>query len=115
MIAVLVKVTLVCILALVAVRALKRAPSAVRHLLCVVAIQAVAVMPVLLIIPRSVEVLRLPLQFVVNSGTRLAPQTSWPVSSTLAWLWALGTLGGLARIALQANGRETQFFPALQE
>lgn len=99
MIAVLVKVTLLWALALVVVWSLRRGSAAMRHLICAAAMLAAAVMPLVLLVPVQLEVVRVPLVIAVAAADR-ASGTSWSWEPVLLSLWSLGALLILTRVAV---------------
>ena len=99
MIAVLVKVTLIWALALVVVWSLRRGSAAMRHLVCAAAVLAAAVMPLVLLVPVQLEVVRVPLVISVAAAGR-ASGSSWRWGPVLLSLWSLGALLVLTRVAV---------------
>lgn len=99
MIAVLVKVTLLWVLALSVVWCLRRGSAAMRHLVCAAAMLAAAVMPLVLLVPVQLEVVRIPLVISAAAAGRVSG-TSWRLGSLLISLWSLGALLVLTRVAV---------------
>ncbi len=99
MIAVLVKVTVVWALALTVVWSLRRGSAAMRHLVCAVALAASALMPLVLLVPQKLEVLRVPLVVSAATAARVSA-SSWRMGPVLFGLWCLGALLVLMRIGV---------------
>jgi len=94
------KVTLLFIAALIALLAAKRSTAAARHLLCVCAMAGSLILPVTMLFPARVITVRLPAIVAVASSQVVARSVSWPSSTVLFTLWALGCFALVLRLTV---------------
>lgn len=102
MTALLIKVTLLFLTALVAVLATRRSTAAMRCLLCVCALAGSLILPIaaLLPSPARMPVFRFdPFRIVTNGSQTFASATAWPSARVFLWLWVVGSGLLLFRLA----------------
>lgn len=100
MIAVLVKATLILALALAGVWFLRRGSAAMRHLVCASALVSATLMPLVLLVPQRLEVLRLPLVISALTVARVSGSPVWRLGPALVGIWGLGALLILLRVVI---------------
>jgi TonB family protein len=95
----LVKLTLVLGLALACLPLLRRKSAAIRHLLCACGLIGVLLLPLALIAPAPVSVLRIPATVIVATAKTTQAGTHWRFAKPLEILWAAGAVLFALRIA----------------
>jgi TonB family protein len=97
----LVKVTVLFIVALLTLPVGKRSTAAMRHLLCVCALAGSLILPFATLIPTRVIAIRLPVIFTaISSSQAVARAETWSTSRILLALWALGCMVLIIRLAI---------------
>jgi TonB family protein len=98
--ALLTRVTLLFIIALIALAASKRATAAMRHLLCVCAVAGSLLLPVTALFPGRVIAIRLPAIDAVAASHTMARAASWSPSALLLAVWAIGCCVLILRLVI---------------
>src|SRR5215831_11254916 len=103
MLLVLFKVTAFFAVAIALFYVSRRATAATRHLLCACALAGSLLIPFTALIPSRVSTalaIRLPAVDATAAGHAMARAASWSPSSLILWLWAVGTIVLLIRLAI---------------
>lgn len=101
MTALVVRITLLYLAGLVAWLVGRRSTAAMRHLVCICALAGSLVLPLAALLPSRVIALPLVSTSAVSGASRaMARAAAWHSSSLLVWLWAIGAMFLLLRLAI---------------